>query len=158
MSAISEPEAAPPIPMPANERRRMSLDWLGVMPFIIFAVLFLIWPTIYLVAGAFQDNEGNLTLANIANLFQPSIMDAYWISIKISLASALLGAFIGFCIAAAITLGGLPGWIRSPLMTFSGVASNFAGVPLAFAFLATLGRTGLVTSFLFNVFGFNLYA
>ena len=27
-----------------------------------------------------------------------------------------------------------------PLMTFSGVASNFAGVPLAFAFLATLGR------------------
>ncbi len=30
-------------------------------------------------------------------------------------------------------------------MTFSGVASNFAGVPLAFAFLATLGRLGLVT-------------
>lgn len=158
MSAISEPGAMPPVPVPATERRRMSLDWLGVMPFMIFAVLFLIWPTIYLIAGAFQDNEGNLTLANIANLFQPSIMAAYWISIKISLASALLGALIGFCIAAAITLGGLPSWIRSPLMTFSGVASNFAGVPLAFAFLATLGRTGLVTSFLFNVFGFNLYA
>ena len=78
------------------------------MPFMIFAVLFLVWPTIYLVAGAFQDDEGNLTLANIANLFQPSIMDAYWISIKISLASALLGALIGFCIAAAVTLGGLP--------------------------------------------------
>jgi putative spermidine/putrescine transport system permease protein len=31
------------------------------------------------------------------------------------------------------------------VMTFSGVASNFAGVPLAFAFLATLGRLGLVT-------------
>ena len=30
-------------------------------------------------------------------------------------------------------------------MTFSGVASNFAGVPLAFAFMATLGRLGLVT-------------
>ena len=42
-------------------------------------------------------------------------------------------------------------------MTFSGVASNFAGVPLAFAFLATLGRTGLVTALLVNVFGFNLY-
>ncbi len=46
---------------------------------------------------------------------------------------------------AAVVLGGLPQWIRGPLLTFSGVASNFAGVPLAFAFLATLGRVGLVT-------------
>jgi putative spermidine/putrescine transport system permease protein len=38
------------------------------------------------------------------------------------------------------------------------VASNFAGVPLAFAFLATLGRTGLVTLLLANVVGVNLYA
>ena len=42
-------------------------------------------------------------------------------------------------------------------MTFSGVASQFAGVPLAFAFLATLGRTGLVTTLLIKYFGFNLY-
>ena len=47
--------------------------------------------------------------------------------------------------------------MRSSLLTFSGVASNFAGVPLAFAFLATLGRTGLVTIFLRDWFGFNLY-
>ena len=33
-----------------------------------------------------------------------------------------------------------------------------AGVPLAFAFLATLGRTGLVTTLLVKYFGFNLYA
>jgi putative spermidine/putrescine transport system permease protein len=31
------------------------------------------------------------------------------------------------------------------MLTFSGVASNFAGVPLAFAFIATLGRLGPVT-------------
>ena len=42
-------------------------------------------------------------------------------------------------------------------MTFSGVASNFAGVPLAFAFLATLGRTGLVTVLLVKCFDFNIY-
>ena len=33
-------------------------------------------------------------------------------------------------------------------MTFSGVASNFAGVPLALAFIFTLGQLGLVTVFL----------
>ena len=43
-------------------------------------------------------------------------------------------------------------------MTFSGVASNFAGVPLAFAFLATLGRIGLVTVLLRDWFGINIYA
>ena len=33
-------------------------------------------------------------------------------------------------------------------LTFSGVASNFAGVPLALAFIFTLGQLGMVTSFL----------
>jgi putative spermidine/putrescine transport system permease protein len=47
--------------------------------------------------------------------------------------------------------------VRSALTTFSGVASNFAGVPLAFAFIATLGRTGMVTLVLKNVFGLDLY-
>jgi putative spermidine/putrescine transport system permease protein len=43
-------------------------------------------------------------------------------------------------------------------MTFSGVASNFAGIPLAFAFIATLGRTGLVTALLIKYFDFNIYS
>ena len=32
------------------------------------------------------------------------------------------------------------------LTTFSGVAANFGGIPLAFAFIATLGPLGVVTS------------
>ncbi|MFU0505401.1 ABC transporter permease [Pseudaminobacter sp. NGMCC 1.201702] len=142
----------------ARTRRRLPLDWLGIVPFAVFALLFLLLPTLNLIAGAFQDREGAFTLQNIVNLFTPSIMAAYWISIKVSLASALIGGLMGFVMAATVTIGGLPGWVRSPLMTFSGVASNFAGIPLAFAFLATLGRTGLLTAFLMNVFGFNLYA
>jgi putative spermidine/putrescine transport system permease protein len=59
-------------------------------------------------------------------------------------------------LAYAITLGGLPSQIRTALLTFCGVASNFAGVPLAFAFIATLGRVGFLTTFLKN-FGINLY-
>jgi putative spermidine/putrescine transport system permease protein len=55
-------------------------------------------------------------------------------------------------------MGRIPTWVRRAFMTFSGVASNFAGVPLAFAFIATLGRLGLVTLILRDVFGINLYA
>ncbi len=69
----------------------------------------------------------------------------------------MLGAAFGFALAWAVVLGGLPRWIRPVLMTFSGVASNFAGLPLAFAFIATLGRTGLVTTLLQTLFGFSLY-
>jgi putative spermidine/putrescine transport system permease protein len=136
----------------------MAWAWVGVTPFFIFALMFLIVPTLYLVVGAFQDAEGNFTLANIAQLFtQASIRSAYWISIKISVASAVVGALLGFALAYAAVLGGLPQWIRPTLMTFSGVASNFAGLPLAFAFLATLGRTGIVTTLLITLFDFNIY-
>jgi putative spermidine/putrescine transport system permease protein len=132
--------------------------WIGISPFMIFSVMFLIVPTLYLVVGAFQDAEGHFTLQNILALFTPSILNAYWLSIKVSVASALLGALLGFFLAYAVVLGGLPAWLRPTLMTFSGVASNFAGVPLAFAFLATLGRMGLVTVILNELFGINLYA
>jgi len=136
----------------------MSWAWVGVVPFFAFALMFLILPTGFLMVGAFQDPEGHFTLANIGNLFQPSILSAYWISIEISAVSAIGGAVIGFFLAYAAVLGGLPRWIRPALMTFSGVASNFAGVPLAFAFLATLGRAGLVTALLVKYLDFNLYS
>ncbi|ESY72416.1 acriflavin resistance protein [Mesorhizobium sp. LNHC252B00] len=145
---------------PPAEARSMRLptQWLGVAPFFIFAIMFLILPTLYLMLGAFQNEAGEFTFENIAALAQPSIIAAYWISIKVSLASSLIGAFAGLAIAIAIVRGGLPEWIRSATLTFSGVASNFAGVPLAFAFLATLGRLGLATVILNTLFGLNIYA
>ena len=149
--------STPPAAASAIDRDKV-IDWLGIAPFMIFALLFLIAPTLYLVVGAFFTPDGQFTFKNIGDLFTPTILSAYWISIRISLASAIGGALIGFMLAWAVVLGGLPGWVRSGLLTFSGVASNFAGVPLAFAFLATLGRTGLVTVLLREVFGFNLYS
>jgi putative spermidine/putrescine transport system permease protein len=143
---------------PRTRPLTISWAWVGVTPFLLFAVLFLIAPTSYLVIGAFQDPQGNFTIQNILDLWQPSIIAAYRISISISAASALIGALFGFMLAYAAVGGGLPRWIRPTLTTFSGVASNFAGVPLAFAFLATLGRLGLVTLLLRDLFGFNLYA
>jgi putative spermidine/putrescine transport system permease protein len=137
---------------------RISWAWLGVVPFFAFALMFLIVPSGYLVMGAFQDAEGHFTLANIYELRRPIIFGAYWTSIELSAITAALGALIGFLVAYAVTLGGLPRWLRPTLMTFSGVASQFAGIPLAFAFLATLGRTGLVTVLLVEYFGLDLYS
>jgi putative spermidine/putrescine transport system permease protein len=139
-------------------RSRQALNWLGIAPFLLFALLFLILPTLNIVLGAFRNVEGQLTFDNIVDLFTPSIREAFWISIELSLLTAVLGCCFGFLIAAAITLGNLPRWLRNAVTTFSGVASNFAGVPLSFAFIATLGRLGFVTLILRDWFGVNLYA
>ncbi|MFO1091301.1 MAG: ABC transporter permease subunit [Hyphomicrobiales bacterium] len=143
------------IPRP---RLRLPLRWLGVAPFIAFALLFLILPTIQIVLGAFRTPAGEFTFANLAGLSAPNIVNAALISIKISVLTAFLGCLFGVLLAIAITRGGLPAWIRDATLTFSGVASNFAGVPLAFAFIATLGRLGLVTVLLRDWFGVNLMA
>ncbi|RFC63418.1 ABC transporter permease subunit [Fulvimarina endophytica] len=142
---------------PVRGRAPRSFAWLGTAPFFLFAALFLILPTLTLIAGAFQTPAGDFTFQNIIGLFTPQIIAAYRISIEVSLASAGLGAFLGFFIAYAIVHGGLPGSLRPLIVTFSGVASNFAGIPLAFAFIATLGRIGLVTLFLKDTFDVNIY-
>ena len=136
----------------------LPVAWLGLLPFAAFAVLFLILPTMKIVLGAFQAPDGSFTFQNLLDLNTDSIRSAYWTSIKLSFMTALLGCAIGFGMAAAVVFGGLPKAIRGPLLTFSGVASNFAGVPLAFAFIATLGPVGLITLWLRNEFGINLRA
>ena len=127
--------------------------------------LFLFLPSLRLFTASFSAPDGSFTLDNIKQLFTEAyILNAYKLSIQISAVTALGGGIFGFLLAYSVTVGGLPKRLRSVLITFSGVASNFAGVPLAFAFVATLGRRGFVTQVLNDVFkldiygsGFNLY-
>lgn len=137
---------------------RIAANWIGVVPFLVFAAIFLLLPTVNIVLGAFRGPDGSFTLATLAKLFEPRLMNSFWLSIRVSFFSAALGAGLGFLVAAAVIHGGLPAWVRAPMVTFSGVAANFAGVPLAFAFIATLGRLGLVTVLLRDWFGINIYA
>ena len=145
--------------LPLAPPRRLSLALLGVVPFFVFALMFLIWPTAFLMVGAFQDADGHFTLENIRRLCRAHdpqrLFDQHRDQRRLGASAARSSASSS---PAAVVLGGLPRWMRPTLMTFCGVASNFAGVPLAFAFLATLGRTGLVTALLINYLGFNLYA
>src|SRR6186713_1948479 len=130
--------------------------WLGVLPFFIFSALILIGPTLILAFRSLEKLGGGLTLSNYRELVSPTVIDAYSMSIKVSLTSAILGGIVGFLIAWAISLGSLPGPFRDATITFAGVASNFAGVPLAAAFIFTLGRVGVLTA-MFKTFGVNLY-
>jgi putative spermidine/putrescine transport system permease protein len=126
-------------------------NWIGVIPFFIFIFIFLILPSTNLFIGAFKDSRGNFTFDNIIGLKDPYILKAYSVSLQVSVITSLVGSVFGFFVAYAITIGKAPKWMRNILMTFSGLAANFGGVPLAFAFIATVGRTGFITAILKNI-------
>ncbi|MCB0146514.1 MAG: ABC transporter permease subunit [Caldilinea sp.] len=138
-------------------RSRLTWTWLGLVPFFLFAILFIFLPSASLFIDSFRTLDGGFTFANIAGLFQPPIPESYWLSIRVSAMTAVGGGLLGFFMAYALTVGNLPRWLRPVTLTFAGVASNFAGVPLAFAFISTLGRTGFVTVILRDLFGWNIY-
>jgi putative spermidine/putrescine transport system permease protein len=133
-------------------------SWLGFLPFALFCLLFELLPAVIIVESSFVDSTTNaFTLNNFQRIFtEPDKIHAFQNSISLALISALISAVIGFLAAYGVyNLRG--GWLRSLLVGFSSVAANFAGVPLAFAFVSTLGVTGYVTVFFLQLLHVDLY-
>jgi putative spermidine/putrescine transport system permease protein len=156
MTAINAVQRDAPEARPARHKR--SWAWLGVLPFFLFTFLFLLYPSSTIVIRSFQDSiTHTFTFQNIVKLLDsPYLMQSYLISIQLSLITAIGGGIFGFLLAYSAIRGSLPRFIAAGLMTFSGVASNFAGVPLAFAFIALLSPTGLLIGWL-RALGYNPY-
>ena len=173
MTEISIDRSQPP----TRRRRTPSpfANWIGVLPFFLFILVFVLLPSTNLFIGAFKDQQGRFTLANLATLADPYVLKSYRVSLQVSVITSFFGGVFGFFVAYAITVGKAPRWMRNILMTFSGLAANFGGVPLAFAFIATIGHTGFITGLLkqicfpvaggaqvcpFDIYqhGFNLYS
>src|SRR5712691_2164528 len=99
----------------ARPGRRFTWAWLGVMPFLVFAFAFLVLPTIYLLAGSFQNlaaapndpAHGAFTLDNYQALSTPNLAESYFASLEISAVTAIGGGIFGFLLAYAVIMGGL---------------------------------------------------
>jgi putative spermidine/putrescine transport system permease protein len=133
-------------------------SWLGLVPFLLFCLLFELLPAVVIIEGSFLDsNSGAVTLNNYQRLLsQASNLHAFENSISLSVVTALIGAVFGFMAAYGVYNLRIR-WLSNLLISFSSIAANFAGVPLAFAFISTLGVTGFVTVFLHNVFHLDIY-
>jgi putative spermidine/putrescine transport system permease protein len=128
-----------------------------VVPFLAYTAAFLLLPAANVLIGAFQSPDGGYTLDNIRTLFEEPYRTAFKNSIEVSLITAVLGGLFVLLIAYSAIREGTPRFLRTGLTTFSGVAANFAGIPLAAAFVATLGVLGVMTQFLTNQLGWNPY-
>ncbi len=131
------------------------LPYLFIAAFIAVSTLFLVAPTVMLAVQSVNGKDG-LTLQYLEALGDEHFVLAFRHSIQLSLYSAVVGVVAGGLIAHAVLAPGAPRGLQSAVTSFSAVAANFAGVPLAFAFVATLGSLGMLTQVL-NSAGFNIY-
>lgn len=135
---------------------KTPIAWLFIGAFLLVCAVFLIAPTAMLAVQAVTDDDG-LTLRYVATLGEYRYRVAFAHSLYLSLTSATVGVVAGGLIAFAVLKQDAPRWLHMVVTSFSAVAANFAGVPLAFAFIATLGSLGLLTSMLKSI-GIDLYA
>ena len=138
--------------------RRRVLDHLGVAPFVLFVGTFLLYPFALVIAGAFADGEGGASLDNLRAITDGPFRAAFVRSIQLSAATAVAGAVLGALLAWAVATGRPDGLLRRVVTSAAGVLAQFGGVTLAFAFLATVGFQGLVTVFLRDRLGIDLFA
>jgi putative spermidine/putrescine transport system permease protein len=126
---------------------RSKSAYLGVIPFLLFTGLFLLYPTWSVVSGAFQNQKGNFDLSKIKELFNsPVVRHAFTNSLQISFKTAILGSILGGLFAWALVTGKPGGFFYKISVALSSVLAQFGGVMLTFAFLATFGFNGVISS------------
>lgn len=147
--------ARPADPTPRAAGRGRAL--LGLVPFAAYLLVFLGGPLYFVLSGALSTPDGRPTLDNlVAALTEPQYRSAFAGSLLISAVTALIGAVFGTFLAQAVLTSRPTNPLRRIVSTASGVLAYFGGVPLAFAFVAALGQTGLATLWL-RAIGIDLY-
>ena len=123
---------------------------LGLAPFLVYVTLFLIIPTVVVAIGAITV-DGAFDLSGLSALTEPFLLrvtrDTVWLALRTAVAGAVLGAVVAYVVSTADPAGIL----RKLVTSASGVLAQFGGVTLAFAFIATVGREGIVTGWLQNL-------
>lgn len=134
--------------------------WNGLLvstliPFCCFIVLFMLIPLLFMIIGSFQGEGGNgWTLSHYTEIFNnPFYSQAFKNSFFIALSSSLVGIILSVFAAYGVTR--FPRAWQERILVFTNLTSNFAGIPLAFAFIVLLGSSGLFT-LLLHQFGINL--
>jgi putative spermidine/putrescine transport system permease protein len=132
-----------------------------MLPFFLYVAVFLVLPIVVLSVEAFRATdpdtfEETWSTGSITAITEGAYRRAYLGSLKLSLICAVLGAILGLALAVAILRAKRGRLLRRLVLTASGVLANFGGIPLAFAFIATIGTQGVITALLTDTLGLGL--
>ena len=120
---------------------------LAMLPFALLVLFYEVIPIVMIVLRSFLP-EGHLgfTLEHYRSIFTKRLyLQAVVNSILISLLSSLIGIVIAFFGAKAANEVN-SSW-KQLFTSILNMTSNFAGIPLAFAFIILLGNTGVLVLF-----------
>jgi putative spermidine/putrescine transport system permease protein len=153
--SLARPTASAPPRRRVGLRRLGAGDYLGAVPYVAYCVAFMVLPALYLVIASFADKDGHFTLNNWGIVARPLYLRSLQNSLLLALSTALSGMILGTLLAFPLArlADGLP---RRGFLTLANVTANFHGIPLAFAFVATLGTTGMLTLALKQI-GISIY-
>lgn len=158
-AAASAPvTAAGPASHARARRSAPSTAWLGLVPFAAYVLLFLALPTVLAIGSGFFDGDGAFTWTNVAALGDPVVLTTFANSTGLSLLTAAVGATVGALVSYALLGMNPDGVVRRSVDAAAGVLAQFGGVMLAFAFIAMIGIQGVVTVFLRDTFGIDIFA
>uniref|UniRef100_UPI00345D917C ABC transporter permease n=1 Tax=Thomasclavelia sp. TaxID=3025757 RepID=UPI00345D917C len=116
----------------------------ALLPFLIMVVLFEILPLINIFIESFSKVGGGFTFEHFTRIFTTRLyLQSIYNSVWISVFSAVCGIIIAFLGAKACNHASSK--VRNVFTTILNITSNFAGVPLAFAFMILLGNVGILT-------------
>lgn len=114
---------------------------LFVIPLLLVVTMFFFVPLIYMLISSFSSNE-SLSLTHYQNIFTNDyIIVGFWNSIKLSGLSAVVALVAA--IVGVYSLYSFSEKVRERVLIITNLTSNFAGVPLAFAFIILMGNSGL---------------
>jgi len=142
----------------------MKINWaaaLCLLPFILLFGAFQLAPLVWIAINSFFSQVDGWGLGNYRDILTSSFyLQAFSFSLSISFWSSVYGLLIA--LVGSYSLRQLaPSRFHTFVMSFTNMTSNFAGVPLAFAFVILVGLNGFVTLLLkkYGWFGsFNLYS
>ena len=109
-----------------------------MLPLLILTAMFIFLPLLGMVKDSFLTKEGAVTVGNYIEVFAKAI---YHYAIRNSLYLSIIGIVIAFAVALSITLVG--GKLQNIILSILNMVSNFAGIPLATAFIVILGNSGI---------------
>jgi putative spermidine/putrescine transport system permease protein len=121
-------------------------------------VVFLGIPLYVVIHGSLTTESNQFTWDNFKQTWSSdAVRIGFKNSLILSVWTSVVGAVFGTWLAAAVVTARPGGLLHRIVQSGSGVLAYFAGVPLAFAFIAALGLQGVVTVLLKH-FGIDLYA
>ena len=117
---------------------------LALIPFAIIVVMYEFIPLFTIILRSFFPRDGiGFTFQNYIDIFSKKLYsDAVLNSIQISFFSSIIGIVIAFFGAKAAHMA--KNKTKNIFMSIINMTSNFAGIPLAFAFMILLGNVGML--------------